>query len=568
MPPEIMRRGRTAAAALLLAAVTVGLFLPAVDHGFIVFDDDAYVTENPQVLGGLTREGLAWAFTSVARAGNWHPLTWLSHMLDVQLFGLDPRGHHLVNVLFHAAAAVLLFLLLRSLTGAGGRSLLAAFLFAAHPLRVESVAWVAERKDVLAAFFWLAATGLYLRFARRPGDGRLLPVVAAFALGLMAKPMVVTLPFTLLLLDWWPLQRVPVKGWPRLAWEKAPLFALAALSSVITYRAQASAGAMSLARVSDWTSRAANALVSYPRYLGSIAWPTRLSVYYPFPEGGIPAWQVAAAGALLLVLSAAALRWRLRRPYLLTGWLWFLGTLVPVAGFVQVGWQAMADRYLYVPAIGVFLAAAWAGGDLASRYVSRRFLAAAGTLLLVGAGLLSFRQAGYWQDSATLFRHALTVTSGNWMAHFNLGHALLAQGDADGAIAQFQEELRLNPRDAEAYNNIGIALERKGDLVGAAASYRSALALDPSLAVAHNNLGGVLFSQSRLMESLACFSEAVRLRPDYVKARFNLAAVLDNLGRSEEAMRRYAETLALQPDHREARRHYERALARRAATAR
>jgi Tfp pilus assembly protein PilF len=554
--------------AVALAALTAAVLWPVIGAEFINYDDDLYVTENPALAAGVSARGLAWAFKSFGYTGNWHPLAWVSHLLDIQLFGLDPRGHHATSLLIHTASTALLFFVLHALTGALLPSAFVAALFGTHPAHVESVAWVSERKDVLAAFFWFAATGLYVRFVRRPGGGRFLLVLAAFALGLMAKPMVVTLPFTLLLLDWWPLRRFPALGWSRLLLEKAPLLALSAVSSVITYEAQAAGGSMTLAQASSWTLRAANALVSYGRYLGTLAWPTRLCVYYPFPEGGIPAWQIAAAGVLLTAVTLAALRWRNSRPYVAVGWFWFLGTLVPVIGVVQIGWQAMADRYLYLPAVGVFLAVAWAGRDLAAAGLPRRAVVVAAALVLAGCGTLSFRQAGLWHDSATLFRHALAVTTGNWMAHFNYGHALLKQGDTEGAIAQFREELRLNPRDAEAHSNIGTALERRGDLDGAAAAYRAALALDPGFAVAHNNLGGILFRQHRLLESLAAFSEAVRLRPDYAAARFNLATVLDNLGRTDEAIRRYAETLDLWPDHREARRLLDRALARRAATRR
>ncbi|MFL6233870.1 MAG: glycosyltransferase family 39 protein [Thermoanaerobaculia bacterium] len=395
------------------------------------------------MLHGITRAGLAWAMTAKV-ASNWHPLTMLSHMLDSQLFGLDPAGHHATSLLLHLGNVLLLFEVLRRMTGAAGRSAAVAALFAVHPAHVESVAWVAERKDVLSALFWILAMGAWARYARQPSIGRYLLVALLMTLGLTAKPMVVTLPFALLLLDVWPLDRLAL-GWRRLLIEKLPLLALSAASSLITLQYQKTS--LAPLDVVPWSLRAANALVSYVAYLGKLFLPRHLAVFYPIPLE-IPAWKIAGAALLLIALTAFSV-WRARRePWLLTGWLWFLGTLVPVIGLVQVGRQAMADRYTYLPSIGLFLAVVWSVAGLGRKH--RALLAAAATIVILALAAITRIQISYWSDSATLYRHALAVTGDNYLAHIGLGKALMAEKDWNGAAEQFRAALALYPHLIEA----------------------------------------------------------------------------------------------------------------------
>ena len=530
----IMQRGRTTAAALLLAALTVGLFLPAVDHGFIVFDDDAYVTENPRVLGGLTRDGLVWAFSETSRAGNWHPLTWLSHMLDVQLFGLDARGHHLANILFHAAGSVVLFLLLRSLTGDGGRSLLVAFLFAAHPLHVESVAWVAERKDVLSAFLWLLTMAAYLRYLRRPGPGRYAAVTLIFALGLMAKPMLVTLPLVLLVLDWWPLGRLGSRSEaksgmdgnrgtsPLLPWvEKAPLLLMSLGSAVLAYHAQQSTGAVDLGGGFPLGTRVANALVAAAVYLRKMVFPVDLAVFYPHPGSGLAAWKWLAAALFLLLCSLGVAAARRRRPCLAFGWLWYLVTLLPVAGLVQVGYQAMADRYTYLPLVGIFVAIAWGLPDTRAGFPRAARLAVVG-VTVAACLLLTRRQLATWRDSETLFTHALTVTDGNWMAHNVVGNALLDRGDPAAAERHYLAAVTIRPDYEIALYNLGNSRLGQGKRSEAIEAYRRALRVNPAAARSWNNLGSALLLSGDAPEAIACYERALALDPHHKDARSNV----------------------------------------------
>ena len=427
-----------------LALLTLAAWLPVLRNGFVNLDDSYYVTANPWVRQGITRAGLAWAMTAKV-ASNWHPLTMLSHMLDCQLFGLDPAGHHATSLLLHLANVLLLFAVLWRMTGAAGRSATVAALFAVHPTHVESVAWVAERKDVLSALFWILAMGAWARYARAPSAGRYLLVLLLMALGLMAKPMVVTLPFALLLLDVWPLDRLRL-GWRRLLIEKLPLLALSAASSLITLRYQETS--LAPLGVVPWSLRATNALVSWAAYLGKLFLPRHLAVFYPIPLA-IPAWKVAGAALLLAAITALAVRWARREPWLLAGWLWFLGTLVPVIGLVQVGRQAMADRYTYIPSIGLFLAVVWSVAGLLREH--RAALATAAGIVVLALAVTTRMQIGYWSDSATLFRHALAVTGDdNYLAHIGLGKALMGEKDWDGAAEQLRAALARYPYLIEA----------------------------------------------------------------------------------------------------------------------
>ncbi|HEY6000288.1 MAG TPA: tetratricopeptide repeat protein [bacterium] len=517
-----MRRG---ALCLVLTAATFAIFSRTGANEFLLYDDAQYVVMNPRVAGGLSAAGVRWAFTEF-HAYNWHPLTWLSHMLDAQLFGGDPRGPHLVNAGLHAAAAVLLFLALEAATGALAAPAFVAGAFALHPLHVQSVAWAAERKDVLSALFWFAALLAWVRYARRPGLARYLAAVALFSLGLLSKPMVVTLPLVLLLLDFWPLGRAPgfpkpraraggdgsCPAWGRLVLEKAPLAALAAAAALLALRAQAAGG--SINRLYPASLRAENALVSLVAYLGGALWPAGLAVHYPYPVDGIPWWGAAGAALLLAGVTAAAAR-RLRdAPWMATGWGWYLVTLLPVIGIVQVGNQARADRYTYLPLTGVFLAVAWGCGGVARRFRRGRAVAAAACALLAAWAAASWAQIGYWHDGVTLFTRSLAVTRDNGDARYQLGQALLRQGRFPEALAQLTRSVELNPADPHAQNDLGVALSRTGGRAAAVAAFRRAIELSPTYADPYLNLATALLSLGERTQALSVWRELRAVDPE------------------------------------------------------
>ena len=530
----------------LLVAVA-GAYWPVRRFGFVRFDDPLYVTENPHVLGGLTLPGLQWAFTS-GHAANWHPVTWLSHMLDVQIFGVDAGAHHAMSALLHVVTSALLFSALFRMTRCALPSLLVAALFALHPLHVESVAWVAERKDVLSACFWMLTLLAYDRYVRNPAARRFGWVVLFFALGLMSKPMVVTLPFVLLLLDAWPLRRLAL--WPTWAsmrpmlLEKLPLFALSAASAAVTVLAQSRGGAVASSARLPLTERLGNAVVSYGAYIGKMLWPAHLAAYYPYPDP-LPATHVALGAVVLVATSVVAVRLARRRPYVLVGWLWYLGTLVPVIGIVQVGTQAMADRYSYLPLVGLFVALAWALHDLTEADPRRRrpVLLVAGALVVLCTAVTR-SQVRHWESSRTLWTHALAVKSGNYAAHTYLGNALANAGSVDSAIAEYAEALRLNPDFPEAHNNLGPALVSQGRTDAAISHFAAAIRLRPDYADAHNNLGVALASQGKLEAAVAAYREALRIDPEHAHAHGNLGLALFALGRTADA--RAQLSLALQ----------------------
>lgn len=572
VPPRLL------APALLTAAV-LAAFWPALGNDFVNFDDPKYVTENQPVQHGFDAASLRWAWTTDHLA-TWHPVTWMSHMLDWQLFGPAPAGHHATSVLLHTVNTLLLFLLLERTTGAVWRSALVAALFGVHPLRVESVAWVAERKDVLSTLFWFLTMLAYVGWVRRRGTGRYLLVVLGLGLGLAAKPMVVTLPLTLLLLDYWPLGRWHTgadrrtAAW-RLVREKLPLVPLVAAASAATLLAGRSGGAVGSLAEYPLAVRVGNAIVSYVAYLGMMLWPRNLAVLYPYPET-LPLWKVAACAALLLVITATAIRARSGRPYLLVGWLWFLGTLVPVIGLVQVGGQALADRYTYVPLVGIFVAAAWLVPTAALR------LAPAAVVLLAALVVQTRVQVGHWRDSVALFTRAIAVEERNPDAHVNLAFGLLARGETERATAHFERALAMwpahlparielgnillgrgrleeavahfraavatHPASGQAHNNLGYALLTQGRLDEAMPSFEHALRLDPGLAVAHNHLGVALARKGRNAEARAHFERAVHEDPHLVEALNNLANMLIADGHGEEALRHIARATALRPD--------------------
>ncbi len=575
MPYNMAVKPRAFLIMVFLALAVAAAFSPTWGNGFVDYDDQDYVTANPEVGRGLTADGFLWAFKT-GTAANWHPLTWLSHMLDVSLYGLKAGGHHLTSLLIHAFSAVLLFRVLTACTGAAWRSALVAALFALHPLHVESVAWVSERKDVLSGLFWMLVMGAWLRYARRPSAAAYLLTALALAAGLMSKPMAVTLPFVLALLDVWPLDRVPWRrpacagvAAPagRLSWgawigEKVPLLAMSAASSFVTYAVQKETGAVVSLVKRSLVMRVANALRSYAVYVSQMFWPAGLSVSYPEGMTGWPSWQVLASAVFLAAVSAVALsQWR-RRPYLGMGWMWYLGTIVPVAGLVQVGSQAHADRYTYLPLVGLFVALAWYAGDLAAgRPRLGPVLAAAAVGLLLVLSLLTRRQTAYWRDGISLFSRALAVDGNNWEAHTLIGNFLMGEGRDREAVIHYGRSLRLNPTQAVPYNNLGSISLREGRTAEAMALFEKALLANPRYAEARYNKGLVLAGSGRADEAVAQFVEAVRLKPDYPAALFNLGVMLAGLGRHEDAAARLRRAADLDPEDVEARYYLARELA-------
>jgi tetratricopeptide (TPR) repeat protein len=577
------------------------------DYEFVNFDDETYVTSNPEVRAGLTAKGIAWAFTTF-RADNWHPLTWLSLQLDADLYGVNAWGFHLTNVLLHCANAVLLFLILRRMTGALWRSGLVAALFAVHPLHVESVAWIAERKDVLSTLFGMLALGAYLRYAEHPGLARYLLVLLAYALSLLAKPMLVTLPFLLLLLDYWPLRRfslaardVPAAGPTHppasvrlLVGEKLPLLGLALCSSAITMTAQGHLrGTLEEFPLSV---RVWNALVAYVRYLGKLLWPSDLAPFYPHSAEQVSTRAAILAGVLLLFLSVLALRAARTKPYLLVGWLWFLGTLVPVIGLVQVGNQAIADRYTYLPSIGLFIILVWGMADVAARWRCLELTVALGGLLLLPCLLCSWLQVNYWHDSITLWKHTIDVSPPNASSYLMLGCAFDEKGRIEEAVACYQEALRIDARFIGSYYQLGLDLEKQGRLEEAAQCLARYVGHEPQGTVgigrdstpgtAHYHLGRILGRQGKLPEAVGYLTKgaevnpshpgvrsllglflaeqgkpaqalpnlrrAVELNPSDVEYRCNFAYALYSVGQTDAAAEQYAESLRLNPDWPEA----------------
>jgi Flp pilus assembly protein TadD len=536
-------RRSTMLVAAALFALVAAIYGQVRGHAFVDFDDGEYVYENPTVREGLTAHGVAWAFTTT-HAANWHPLTWLSHMLDVELFGLDPGWHHVVAALLHSLNAVLLFLVLRSATGAPWRSAFVAALFAAHPLHVESVAWVAERKDVLSATFFLLTIGAYVRYARAPGAGRYAVVASMLALGLLAKPMLVTVPFVLLLADVWPLGRHRRDPWKRLLVEKLPLLALAVASSVVTLVAQSSKAATASAEAFPIPIRIANAVASCVEYLEKAAWPSGLAVFYPHPASlgeSVPALRVAVAGAVLASATALAVWQARRRPYLLVGWLWFLGTLVPVIGIVQVGAQAMADRYTYIPLLGIFLAIAWGAGEVAERWPGARpALAATGAGVVAALAAAAYVQAGTWRDARSLYSHAIAVTRRNFVAWNNLGMDHLRRRELPEARASFEQAIRAKPDCAMAHYNLGVTLGDLGDVPAAMGEYLETIRLDPAYVEAWVNAGILYRRTGDVPAAISFHLGALRLRPDDAVALEDLAlayAQMGNRARAAEALR-------------------------------
>jgi protein O-mannosyl-transferase len=530
---------------VVLVAATAGVYGQVAGHEFLNFDDYAYAAKNPHVSTGLSSANAAWAFTST-EASNWHPLTWLSLQADASVFGIKiPGGFHVTNLVLHILSTVLLYVALRRMTAAAWPSAAVAALFALHPLHVESVAWVAERKDVLSTVFWMLTLLAYAWYVERPDWKRYLLVAASLGLGLMAKPMLVTLPFVLLLLDWWPLGRLRSPGGAgRLVLEKVPLLALAAISCIITVIAQQHA------MTGDQTLdiRLQNAAVSYMAYLGKTLWPTGLIVLYPYPEV-IGLWQWLAAFLALAFITATVWRASRRRPYLAVGWFWFLGTLAPVIGLVQVGMQSMADRYTYVPLIGLFIMAAWGLADVAAAWPKVRPVIAtlAVTVLVVLAGAAAV-QAGFWKNSVTLFRHALEIEDRNALAHNQLGEALALSGDTDGALAEFEKAMAIAPGYAEAYANAAVACLQKRDFSRAAAFAVISIEFNASHPSWFYVYGDILSQQGRRKESAAVLRRSLRLDPNFAEAHALLASQLLERSEHGEALDHWREAERLKPD--------------------
>jgi tetratricopeptide (TPR) repeat protein len=611
---------RTVIIGAALSAVTLAVFWPLIHHDFISYDDAIYITENPHVRSGFTWENFTWAFQT-GHGGNWHPITWLSHMLDVQIFGVNPGWHHLISAGFHTANTLLLFLLLKGLTKATWRSAVVAAFFAFHPLHVESVAWAAERKDVLSAFFGLLCLWSYGKYAELSGAQSLTRqrlgwyglALFFFAFGLMSKPMLVTFPFVMLLLDFWPFRRFaladPVAqdaNLPKfespptrdlrssfsysairpLLIEKLPFFALTIASCVATVLAQSGGGAVVPTAVLPLGQRVCNALIACAGYLEKTFWPTRLALFYPL-HGEAPEEAVVVAGVSLCCMTALVFWRAARNPYLLVGWLWFLGMLVPTLGLVQVGMQQMADRYTYLPLIGVFVMLVWELTELLTALrVWTAVQASAAGLGVAVCGVLASRQIGYWQDTESIFGHTLKVTHDNYVALSNhgmavfkkgrvaeaiqdykaaialapeldvartsLGEALVQQGKYDEAIEQFTKVLELEPANPAARLQLGVALSRQGKLDEAVEAFSEVLRQNPDDVGAHNNLGNVLSMQGRNEAALEHFAEAVRLQPAHASAQNNLAIVCKKLGRTDRAIACYREALRLQPNFLEA----------------
>ena len=535
---------------VFLVAITWLVFGQTVRYDFVNYDDNQYVYANTAITSGLTPHGIIYAFSG-RHARNWHPLTTLSHMLDCHLWGVRAGGHHFTNIVLHAIAVVLLFLVLKQMTGAIWQSAFVAALFAIHPLHVESVAWISERKDVLSAVFFMLTLGAYIRYERSPSLGRYLPMSILFALGLMSKPMLVTLPFILLLLDYWPLKRFAVpSSTKRLILEKIPLFTLSAATALVTLLVQRSS--LAVVEQLPLVSRIDNGLVSCVIYVKQMIWPVRLAVFYPHPGDQLPVWEIGLAIVLLGMVSAGAIALRRKRPYLVTGWFWYLVMLMPVIGLVQVGSQAHADRYTYLPQIGLYLLLAWAITDALASQLQRRILAVTASVAIIALAWRAHIQASYWCNGESLWGHALAVTSRNFMAHDGFGAQLANRGRLDEAIDQFQKALNITPGFPEIETNLIIALMKKGRTNEAIPHLQALLKQIPNDAQAHYNLGNALLKKGDSQGAIAGYEKALSIQVRYPAAHYNLGIALDQNGRIDEAIAHYQEAVQEDPHYAQA----------------
>ena len=545
--------------ALLIFLITIAIYGQVYRHEFVSYDDDLYVTKNAVVQQGITFHGIFWAFSG-SHIGNYHPLTWLSHMLDVHWFGLNSGIHHLVNVLIHAVNGILIFLLFQKMTANKWPSLLIALLFVIHPVHVESVAWISERKDLLSTFFWLLTMRVYINYTVKRGTIRYLLVILFFLMGLLCKAMLVTLPFVLLLIDYWPLKRFYMKKEPSvgrqnvllLIIEKVPLFLFSFGFSLVAFLSQRSGGGVISKAIYPLGTRLANAFVSYMMYISKMVWPSDLAVFYPHP-GTVQIWQTIAAAALLAVITFLSFAHARKRPWYLIGWLWYLGTLVPVIGFVQIGNQAMADRYSYVPLIGLFIMVAWGMEELwTKRRLKRVMITCLISVLLIYAAI-AWNQVGYWKNSQSLYKHALSVTKDNYLAHNNLGMVFYNQGRLKKALPHFREALRFKPQYIQANNNMGMALIRIGYPAKALPYLGSALRVNPNYAEANNNMGAAFLKLGKAEQARVYFERVVSLQPKDARWYNNLGAAYYQLGKQMQALKMFQMAVDLNPDYDEAR---------------
>jgi protein O-mannosyl-transferase len=554
----------------VLILCTLLIFWQVHNFDFIDYDDNVYVFENLHVLNGLTYEGVIWAFTSAPAGGNWLPLTWLSLMLDCQLFGPNSGWIHLVNLLLHLANTLLLFAVLKKMTGSLWPSAFVAAAFALHPMHVESVAWITERKDVLSTLFWLLTMVAYLAYVRRPGVFRYALTLMLFALGLMAKPMLVTLPFVFLLLDYWPLDRfaaprtIKTSGGKshkpasipdrrrilyRIIVEKVPFLAIAAVSSVITFLVQRGGGGVANIDVLPLNSRVSNAFLSYATYIGKMFWPQDLAVFYPFGARTIQSWQVVLCALLMIVVSVLAIRFGRKQKYLFVGWFWFVGTLIPVIGLVQSGDQAYADRYTYIPYIGLFIMIAWGLPELLSKWPQRKnALGLSMIISLTALGICTHRQVSFWNNSFTLFSHVLEVTQSNYIAHNNLGIIYGKLGRYQDAIEEYKQAIKIKPGYVSAHSNLGDIYAKLGRYQDAIESSKQAIRIQPDFVLAHHNLGVVYGNLGRYQDAIEEYQQAIRINPYLAEAHCNLGVAYYKLGRYQDAIEANKQAIRIKPD--------------------
>lgn len=565
---------------LFLAVLTLAVYSQVINYGFIDYDDAKYVYDNPFIESGINKESIFWAFTATY-ASNWHPLTWLSHMLDVNIFGMHPGGHHLTNVVFHIINTLLLFFILNRTTGKVFQSGFVSALFALHPLHVESVAWIAERKDVLSTMFWMLTMWGYVAFVERPDSYRYLWVVACYVLGLMAKPMLVTLPLVLLLLDYWPLGRFKkLNAGPRffyarnsllyLTYEKTPLFLLAAASCIITFFAQKAGGAVGSLNMLPFNTRIANALVSYVDYIFKMFWPFNLGVFYPHPKL-LPLWQVVGAVFFIVAISLLAVQNLKTRPHLFVGWFWYLITLIPVIGLVQVGRQAMADRYTYIPLIGLFIVVVWEGGRCAIKWCPNIWaeknqqttcdnviLAITSVSILAFFSVVTWFQVQYWRDSTKLYEHTLDVAGSSYVIHYNLANTYFHQKKYEKAIDHFKKALEIDSQSQDAMNNLGLAFSRSNRLDEAMNYFSHAIRLDPKFFAPHNNMGNLLVTQGKLDQAIDHYLDALEIDPKNPDVHNNLGLALIRQGKIDDAIFHFQKALEIYPEFPSAKRNLAR----------
>ncbi len=554
---NILTKYRSFWVCLALTLATAAVFWQVCTYDFVNYDDPIYVYENPNIQAGITLKTIKWAFTT-SHTGYWHPLTWLSYMLDWQLFGPNAGGYHFTSLVFHIANTLLLFIVLKLMTHRFWPSAFVAALFALHPLHVESVAWVTERKDVLSTFFWLLTMWAYARFASRPKVAGYLLVVALFALGLMAKPMLVTLPFVLLLLDYWPLDRLSPKrqkagskySLAYLLIEKIPLFAMTLAACIVTFICQKKGGAMYEGENYGLLICLANASTSYLRYITKMIWPARLAMFYPHPGQNVSILYAIISVAILLVVTILVLRFAKNHRYLVTGWFWYLGTLVPVIGLVQVGEQALADRYSYITLTGLFIIITWGLPELLGKWPHRKTVLWASSLIVLSAlAVCTYFQQRHWKDSITLCQHALKVTNDNYLAHYAMTEMLLDQGRIEEAIWHNTEAIRIKPDYVDALNNLGLALLYAGRIDEAIGYFERTLKVNSRAIEAYLNLSAALIAKGKFAEAVSLCNMGLQIAPDFIDIRINLGRALLKSGRFAEAEKEYKEMLRIQPQN-------------------